>query len=82
DRPEGGREFFGEGDDEMSARRIRQLVKKMKDSKVLVHKITLAPEINPDDKKAFTREVMRKLGSEKGLDLQWVGVEHNNTDHH
>lgn len=82
DRPEGGREFFGEGDDEMSAQRVRKLVKEMKNSKVLVHKITLAPEINPDDKKAFTREVMKKLGSEKGLDLQWVGVEHNNTDHH
>jgi type IV secretory pathway VirD2 relaxase len=47
-----------------------------------VHKITLAPEINPGDKKAFTREVMKKLGSEKGLDLQWMAVEHNNTDHH
>ncbi len=25
---------------------------------------------------------MQKLGGEKGLDLQWVGVEHNNTNHH
>jgi type IV secretory pathway VirD2 relaxase len=25
---------------------------------------------------------MKKLGSEKGLDLQWMAVEHNNTDHH
>jgi hypothetical protein len=54
----------------------------MRDSKVIVHKITLAPEINPADKKAFTREVMHRLGSEKGLDLQWMAVEHNNTDHH
>lgn len=82
DRGDGGREFFGESDDELSARRLRKAVREMADSKVVVHKITLAPEINPDDKRAFTREVMAKLGSEKGLDLQWVAVEHNNTDHH
>jgi hypothetical protein len=82
DREKGGREFFNESDDELSARRLRKAVKEMKDSKVVVHKITLAPEINPEDKKAFTREVMQKLGSEKGLDLQWMAVEHNNTDHH
>ncbi len=82
DRGDGGREFFGESDDELSARRLRKAVREMRDSKVVVHKLTLAPEINPEDKKAFTREVMQKLGEEKGQDLQWVGVEHNNTDHH
>ncbi len=82
DRGEGGREIFGEHDDELSAKRLRKAVREMRDSKVVVHKLTLAPEINPADKKAFTREVMQKLGSEKGLDFVWVGVEHNNTAHH
>ncbi len=82
DREKGGREFFGEGDDELSARRLRKAVKEMANAKVVVHKVTLAPEINPADKKAFTREVMKELGSEKGLDLNWFAVEHNNTDHH
>lgn len=82
DRGEGGREFFGESDDDLSGKRLRKAVREMRDSKVVVHKLTLAPEINPDDKKAFTREVMQKLAEEKGLDLQWVGVEHNNTNHH
>lgn len=82
DREKGGREFFGESDDDLSAKRLRKAVREMRDSKVVVHKITLAPEINPGDKKAFTREVMKQLGSEKGLDLQWMAVEHNNTDHH
>ena len=82
DREKGGREFFGESDDDLSARRLRKAVREMADSKVVVHKVTLAPEINPHDKRAFTREVMQKLSSEKGLDLQWMAVEHNNTDHH
>jgi len=82
DRQDGGREIFGESDDDLSAKRLRKAVKEMRDSKVVVHKITLAPEINPEDKKAFTREIMQKLGNEKGLDLIWMGVEHNNTAHH
>jgi hypothetical protein len=82
DREEGGREFFGESDDDLSVKRLRKAVREMADSKVVVHKVTLAPEINPEDKRAFTREVMHKLGAEKGLDLQWMAVEHNNTDHH
>ncbi|HZT34348.1 MAG TPA: hypothetical protein VFA15_00400, partial [Nitrososphaera sp.] len=82
DRGDGGREFFGESDDELSGRRLRKAVREMRDSKVVVHKLTLAPEINPEDKKAFTREVMQKLAEEKGLDFQWMGVEHNNTAHH
>jgi hypothetical protein len=82
DREKGGREFFGEGDDELSARRLRKAVREMADANVVVHKVTLAPEINPADKKAFTREVMKELGSEKGLDLNWFAVEHNNTEHH
>jgi len=81
DREQGGREMFNERDD-VDAREMRKAIKELGDSRVVVHKLTLAPEINPEDKKAFTREVMQNLGKDKGLDLQWFAVEHNNTDHH
>src|SRR5579885_3635579 len=77
DRQKGGREFFGESDDELSSRRLRNAVKEMQNANFVAHKITLAPEINPADKKAFTREILKELASEKGLDLNWFAVEHN-----
>jgi hypothetical protein len=82
DREPGGREFFNEDEEGLDSKRLRAAVRGMRDAKVVVHKITLAPEINPDDKKQFTREVMQQLGQEKGLDLQWFAVKHDNTDHH
>lgn len=82
DREQGGREFFNEDEDGLDGKKLRAAVRQMQDAKVVVHKITLAPEINPDDKKQFTREVMQQLGQEKGLDLQWFAVQHDNTDHH
>jgi hypothetical protein len=81
DREKGGREMFNEHDD-VDARAMREAIKELGGSRVLVHKLTLAPEINPADKKAFTREVMGSLSRDMGRDLQWFAVEHNNTDHH
>ena len=81
DRQDGGRDMFDDQDDNLDGKDLRKAIRENRDSKVVVHKITLAPEINPEDKKAFTREVMKKLGRDKGLDLHWVGVEHDNTDH-
>jgi len=82
DRGDGGREMFNETEDKLDSKAIRKAIREQEDSKVVAHKLTLAPEIDPADKKAFTREVMQKLASDKGLDLQWVGVEHKNTNHH
>ncbi|MBA3858192.1 MAG: hypothetical protein C0507_14905 [Cyanobacteria bacterium PR.3.49] len=82
DREQGGREMFSDKEDRIDAREMREAIKELGDSRVVVHKLTLAPEINPQDKKAFTREVMENLGRDKGLDLKWFAVEHNNTDHH
>jgi type IV secretory pathway VirD2 relaxase len=81
DREKGGREFFGESDDELEAKRVKKLVREMRDAKVTIHKLTLSPEINGYDKKALTRHVMKQLGDEKGLDLTWVAVVHENTEH-
>lgn len=74
--------MFDERGEDISAKEMRQAIKELGDSRVVVHKLTLAPEINPQDKKAFTREVMSKLGQDMGRDLRWFGVEHNNTEHH
>jgi hypothetical protein len=82
DRTEGGREFFDDTEEGLDSKDLRKAIKELKDSRVVVHKITLAPEINPGDKKQFTRDVMEQLGREKGLDLKWMAVEHDNTDHH
>ncbi len=82
DREDGGRELFNEEEERLDSKRLRAAIRELKDAKVVVHKVTLAPDINPGDKKQFTREVMQQLAQEKGLDLQWFGVEHNNTDHH
>ena len=82
DREKGGREMFNETDEKLDPKALRKAIRELGNSKVVVHKITLAPEISPGDKKAFTREVMDQLAREKGLDLKWVAVEHNNTDHH
>jgi type IV secretory pathway VirD2 relaxase len=81
DREKGGREMFNERD-QVDAREMREAIKELGDSRVVVHKLTLAPEINPADKKAFTREVMQNLSQDMGRDLNWFAVEHNNTDHH
>ena len=82
DREPGGREFFDETEERLDDKSLRRAVREQRDSKVVVHKLTLAPEINPGDKRQFTREVMHKLSCEKGLDLKWIAVEHNNTAHH
>lgn len=81
DREQGGRELFNETDN-VDAKKMRQEIKRLGGSRVVIHKLTLAPEINVEDKKEFTRQVMDDLSRDKGLDLVWFGAEHNNTDHH
>lgn len=76
DRGEGGREFFDETGQDLNPKELRQLLKTMDEGAVLVHTLTLSPEINLVDKRALTVEMMRKLGGEKGLDLKWFAVEH------
>lgn len=82
DRDEGGRKFFDDLDENLDGRALRKAIKELEDSKVVIHKLTLAPEIDPVDKRQYTREVMHRLAAEKGLDLKWTAVEHKNTAHH
>jgi len=82
DREQGGRDLFSDLEDRVDATDVRKEIRQMGNQKVVVHKMTLAPEINPADKKAFTREILKELGRVKGLDLSWYAVEHDNTEHH
>ncbi|MDQ5937984.1 MAG: hypothetical protein QG574_5347 [Cyanobacteriota bacterium erpe_2018_sw_21hr_WHONDRS-SW48-000092_B_bin.40] len=49
-------------------------------SPLVAHKLILSPGLNAVDLQDYTREIMDKLGSEKGLDLTWYGVKHENTE--
>lgn len=82
DREQGGRTFFDELDDRLDGRTLRKAIRELEDSRVVVHKLTLAPEIEPLDKREYTREVMHRLAAEKGQDLRWMAVVHENTAHH
>lgn len=81
DREKGGRELFTDDRDNVQSAEMRKAIRQMDKSNVTIHKLTLSPEVTPDDPKAYTREVMAKIGSEKGLDLDWFAVQHRNTDH-
>src|SRR5579883_1389295 len=82
DRGPEGRRFFNDQEENLDGRALRKAIKELEDSKVVIHKLTLAPEIDPLDKREYTREVMQQLSAEKGQDLNWMAVEHNNTAHH
>jgi hypothetical protein len=80
DLEKGGRDVFTDAEDSVDAKELRDMIREYEGRGVVVHKLTLSPEVSPNDPKEFTREVMKELGSEKGLDLQWWAVTHDNTD--
>lgn len=82
DKPEDGRTFFDETEENLDGRSLRKAIRELEESKVVAHKLTLSPEVEPLDKKEYTREIMEQLAAEKGQTLKWMAVEHNNTAHH
>lgn len=82
DLGDGSREVFTDQEDVADMRGLRRRIREYEGNGVVIHKLTISPEINANDPKEFTREVMQKLGSEKGLDLEWYAVCHRNTEHH
>jgi hypothetical protein len=82
DREKGGREVFTDAEDNADAKMLRDQIRSYEGNGVVIHKLTLSPEVRPKDPKEFTREVMKQLGEEKGLDLKWWAAAHRNTDHH
>lgn len=79
DRPQGGRRFFSASEDGITGRQVRSEINS--DSPLVVHKLVLSPGVDGVDMKAYTREVMSELERQKGLELNWKAVDHQNTDH-
>jgi len=52
-------------------------------ARFLAHRLVLspAPDAQPEDFRAFTRQVMGELEKTQGLVLHWIATEHHNTDH-
>lgn len=82
DKEEKPRDVFTDREDVADSKALREIVSEYNGRGVVIHKLTLAPEVSPNNLEEFTREVMKKLGDEKGLDLQWWAVCHRNTDNH
>src|SRR5262249_8413765 len=55
DREPDGRKFFTDSEENLDGRDLRKAIKELEDSNVVIHKLTLAPEISPLDKRAYTR---------------------------
>ncbi len=49
----------------------------------LAHRLMLSPpgESRPEDLRELTRYTLRELEKARGQTLQWVAIEHRNTDH-
>lgn len=85
DLEQGGREFFDDEDGEIKQADVRNWVKKQYPGhNVVIHKLTLAPDINlnDDDEQSYTRHMMQELSDKLGQDLDWKAVVHHNTSHH
>lgn len=83
DREQGQREFFDDQRSSVEVQDVRKWIKEYcQKGDPVIHYLTLAPDVNPEDHVAFTREVMTELGNELGLELLWRANFHRNTAHH
>jgi hypothetical protein len=78
---EHGRDFFNEEGEGINRQQIYQELEKQDERGVICHKLILSPGVENADLKAYTKEMMGKLGADKGLELSWYAVEHRNTEH-
>lgn len=79
DREKEPRKFFDDKKEGILGREVKAELKQ--DSGKYVHKLILSPGVDGVDMQAYARSILGQLGREKGLDLKWRAVEHNNTDH-
>lgn len=75
------REFFSDERAQIQGREVKQDIDDMDRSKVVAHKLILSPGVQNIDMQKYTRDVLKEVGREKGLDLDWRAVIHKNTDH-
>jgi type IV secretory pathway VirD2 relaxase len=80
DKEEGTRSFFNDVRDEIYSGEVREAVSDQNPRGTVMHKLILSPGVQGADVKEYCREVMADLSSRKGLDLEWYGVQHENTD--
>jgi hypothetical protein len=82
DKEDKRRDMFTDREDSVDAKVLRAIVRDSNGRGVVLHKLTIAPEVNPKNPEELTREVMAQLSAEKGQDLDWWAVCHRNTEHH
>jgi hypothetical protein len=75
------REFFSDEREKIQGREVKQDIDNLERSKVVAHKLILSPGLQNIDMQKYTRDVLKDVGREKGLDLDWRAVIHKNTDH-
>lgn len=75
------REFFSDEREHIQGREVKKEIDDQERSKVVVHKLILSPGVDGVNVQAYTRDVLKQVGREKGLDLNWRAVVHTNTDH-
>lgn len=80
DKDEGTRSFFNDVRDEIYSGEVKEAVSDQNPRGTVMHKLILSPGVQGADVKEYCREVMADLSSRKGLDLEWYGVQHDNTD--
>lgn len=83
--PRAAREIFDQSRDRVASEDVKAAIRgvaeqSLQKNPVIAHKLILSPGLNAVNLNDYTREIMDKLGSEKGLDLKWYAVKHENTD--
>jgi hypothetical protein len=81
DRDDKPREFFSPDREGIQGREVKQDIDNGERAKVVAHKLILSPGLQNVDMQKYTRDVLKDVGREKGLDLDWRAVIHKNTDH-
>lgn len=79
DKDQGPRKFFNSDEEGLSGRRVVGAIDRQNHRQVVMHKLIVSPGVQGADVQQYTREVLAKLSSHKGLDLEWYGVVHENT---
>lgn len=81
DRERGAREFFDKRRENITGVEVKRDIEAIERAPVVVHKLILSPGVEGVDMQRYTREVLHDVGRQKGLDLDWRAVVHQNTDH-
>jgi len=75
------RTFFTDNGDGITAKQIQEEIDQLKGRGVLTHKMIVSPGLEGVDTQEYTREVLSEWSKNKGLDLKWRAVVHDNTAH-